>query len=376
MSRDLHTRLFGFKMREAKMNRTSESFLTVTLLWFSLSSASVLAEIRPMSGKTVPGFEPIDQAVLEFLDKIGCQAATVAVSRDAQTLYSRGYGWSDQARRNFTPPDALMRIASVTKPITAAAVKNAIRAQQLSHDTKAFELIAVKVSGGKVADPKFNSITVGQLLEHKGGWDEGASFDPMFRTKRIEQELRLRHPAKPEDVIKYMLGQSLQFTPGEKTVYSNFGFCVLGRVLEKATKKPYANCVQQTVCKPLGIKDIKLGYSALKKRDKREVWYPVAEDAFSLEVLDSLGGLIASAPALCQFMDAYWINGDPRLQGQRGDWIFFGSLPGTTALVRQRDDGVNIAVLLNGRRDKHFKEDDPLLKKAIDLAIENVNLVK
>jgi CubicO group peptidase (beta-lactamase class C family) len=155
-------------------------------------------------------------------------------------------------------------------------------------------------------------------------------------------------------------------------VYSNFGYCVLGRVLEKAAKRPYPDCVQQAVCKPLGIKDIKLGHGDLRRRDPREVWYPVPEDVFSLDVMDSHGGLIASAPALCQFLQAYWISGEPRLQGQRGDWTFFGSLPGTTALVRQREDGLNVAVLLNGRRDDHFGEDNDTLKQAIDRAMDKV----
>jgi hypothetical protein len=88
--------------------------------------------------------------------------------------------------------------------------------------------------------------------------------------------------------------------------------------------------------------------------------------------MDSHGGLIASAPALCQFLQAYWISGEPRLQGQRGDWTFFGSLPGTTALVRQREDGLNVAVLLNGRRDDHFGEDNDTLKQAIDRAMDKV----
>src|SRR5262249_40988595 len=242
---------------------------------------------------------------------------------------SRGYGWSDEARKKPVPPDALMRIASATKPITAAAVKNAVRARHLSLNAKAFDLIALKAPSGKEADPRIRRITVGQLLEHKGGWDREASFDPMFRTKQIEKELGLSHPASPMNVVEYMLTQPLQFTPGEKSVYSNFGYCVLGRVLEKVMKKPYADCIQQSVCKPLRIKDIKLGRGSAEKRDLREVWYPVAEDAFSLDVMDVHGGLIASAPALCQFLQAYWISGDPRLPGQRADWTFFGSLPGT-----------------------------------------------
>jgi N-acyl-D-amino-acid deacylase len=77
-----------------------------------------------------------------------------------------------------------MRIASVTKPITAAAVYKLIRNKRLSLSTKAFQLLDLKAKAGKVADRRIYSITVGQLLEHKGGWDSNASFDPMFRTDR------------------------------------------------------------------------------------------------------------------------------------------------------------------------------------------------
>lgn len=356
------------------MNPTSRSFLGAILLCLSLSGPLAVAEDRPVSGKKVPGFEPIDRAVLEFMDRIGCQATTIAISKNGRLLYSRGYGWSDKGKTKPVAADALMRIASVTKPVTAAAVKNAVRAGKLSLDTKAFEIIGVQAPGGKVADPRVRSITVRQLLEHKGGWDRGSSFDPMFRTRQIERELKLRRPATPVNVIEYMLTQPLQFAPGEKTVYSNFGYCVLGRVLEKVMRRPYSGCIQQSVCKPLGIRGIKLGYSSLRKRSLREVWYPVAEGAFSMEVMDANGGLIASAPALCRFLDAYWINGVPRMKGQRGNWTFFGSLPGTTAMVRQRQDGVNVAVLSNGRRNRHFNADNGILKKAIDKAIDKAGI--
>ena len=345
-------------------------FLSALVVCLSLCGSPASAENRPVTGKKATAFGPIDRAALEFMDKVGCQAATVAVSKDGRLLYSRGYGWSDQAKRKPVQPDALMRIASVTKPITAAAVKSAVHAKLLSLDAKAFELIAIKPPGGKVVDARIYKITVGHLLEHKGGWDGASSFDPMFRATQIENELRLGHPTTPVDVIAYMLTKPLQFAPGEKTAYSNFGYCVLGRVLEKVYKKPYSDCIQQVITKPLGIKDIKLGHAALNKRDTREAWYPVGESAFPFDVMDSHGGLIASAPALCQFLRSYWISGDPRLKGQRAQYTFFGNIPGTTAMVRQREDGVNLAILFNGRRDAHFAEDNDALKDAIDKALD------
>jgi CubicO group peptidase (beta-lactamase class C family) len=334
-----------------------------------LPSGSVAAD-RPMTGKQEARFAGIDKAILRYMDRVNCRAATVAVSSNGKLLYSRGYGWSDQARKKPTPPDALMRIASVTKPLTAAAVKNLVRAGKLSLQAKAFDLIAVKPPGGKVADPRIKNITVAHLLDHQGGWEWNPASDPMFHTREIEKALRLRRPAAPTDVVRYMLGRPLQFAPGEKTAYSNFGYCVLGRVLEKVVKKPYEQCIQQVVCRPAGVKDVKLGSAYPGKRDAREVWYPREAYRFSLAVMDAHGGLIASAPGLCRFLEAHWINGDLRQAGRPGEFTAFGSLPGTTAMVRQRDDGINVAVLLNGRRDKHVNEDTEALKRAIDAAID------
>ncbi len=344
----------------------------VSLLALATCGNRAIADDRPVTGKKSPGYEPIDKAVLDFMDRVGCQAGTVAISFNGKLIYSRGFGWSDEGKKEPVKPDALMRIASVTKPITAATVKCIFRARQIPLETRAFDLIGVKPPGGKIADPRINAITVGQLLEHKGGWDRNATFDPMFRTKIIEKELALTGPVTSVYVIEYMLTKPLQFDPGEKEAYSNFGYCVLGRVLEKVARKPYFECVQQTILKPLGIKDIKLGHGDSKKRDPREVWYPVDDSEFSLDIMDAHGGLIASAPALCQFLNAYWINGEPRLPGQRAHWTFFGNLTGTTSMAHQREDGVNVAVLFNNRRGNQQNEDNEFLERGIDRAIDQI----
>jgi CubicO group peptidase (beta-lactamase class C family) len=336
-----------------------------------LVAASAAAEDRPTSGTRVPGYDPVDQAVLKFMDQVDATAATVAVSRDGRTVYSRGFGWRDQDKKVPVPADALMRIGSATKPITRATVLAAVRGKRLGLDTKAFDLIGAKRPDGKDLDPDLRQITVGHLLDHKGGWDREATFDPVFRPDEIAKELGLTGPPGPADVIAYMLSRPLQFPPGTKEAYSNFGYVVLGRVLEAAAKKPYGEYVEHTIFKPLGVKDVKPGRTAVADRDPREVWYPVPKDIdFSLEVMDSAGGLIASAPALARFMRTYWLTGEPRKASEREDWTVFGSLPGTTVLARQRLDGTDVAVLLNNRREKEYHADNKALEKAIDEAID------
>ncbi len=348
------------------MLRTPLALFTCCLLPIAAAAAE-----PPVTGKAVPGFEPVERVVRRFRDRFDCTAATVAVTKNGVLLLSRGYGWMDNTRSKPVPPDALMRLGSLTKPFTAAAVKASVRAGHLKFDDKAFALVKVKPPKGKPADDRIEAITVRQLLEHKGGWAPDPDADPMFQPKEVAKVLRLAHPVGPNDLVAYELTRQLDFTPGARTAYCNFGYCALGRVLETAEKKPtYYDALRALVLKPADITDVKAGTT---RRDPREVAYPVPADAMRVEALDSTAGLIASAPAVCRFLERYWIpSGDPRSAGQRGEGYAFGSIPGTTTLARQRPDGVNAVVLFNGRRDRTAHDDVEVLRAELDEALREV----
>lgn len=329
------------------------------------------AQPRPITGTPVAEYAPLEQALPQFMDRIGCQALTVAVSKNNKLVFSRGFGWSDAHKKKPTAPDALMRIAGLTEPITAAAVKSLIRDGKLTLDTQVFPLLNVKLPRGATPDPRLNKITVGQLLVHKGGWDAKTTFDPFGRVGDIEKSLGLRRRARPADILRYMLDQPLQFDPGERVAMSNFGYFLLGRVIEKTTGKPYGEYITSDFLKPLGIDDAKLGHNALRLRDKREVWYPSKE--VPVDLMDANAGLVASAPDVCKFLDHYWLSGEPRQVDQDLQWAYFGNLASTTALARQRPDGSNVVVLCNARRKESSQEDDDhallqLVEQALDAA--------
>src|SRR5262245_28282586 len=98
----------------------------------------------PITGTAVNGFEPIEKAAKQFMDRIDCQAMTVAISNNGTILYSRGFGWRDAARKQPTQPDTLMRIASISKPFTAATTKALILSGKFKLDTKVFEFLNLK----------------------------------------------------------------------------------------------------------------------------------------------------------------------------------------------------------------------------------------
>ena len=102
-------------------------------------------------------------------------------------------------------------------------------------------------------------ITIKHLLQHTAGFDRAKSFDPMFRPVLIAKDQKTRPPAGPMEIIHYMTRHKLDFDPGERYAYSNFGYCLLGRVIEKASGQSYESAVHKHVFEPIGIKHTQLG---------------------------------------------------------------------------------------------------------------------
>ena len=143
----------------------------------------------------------------------------------------------------------------------------------------------------------------------------------MPTTKRAAQAAGVPPPARCEIVIRYMLGQRLDFEPGTGYAYSNFGYCVLGRVIEKITGQGYEEYVKTTVLQAMGVNRMRIGRTLPEGRADGEVRYydypgaPLRErvfpgmgqcpgpyGSFYLEAMDSHGAWIASALDLMRFL--------------------------------------------------------------------------
>jgi CubicO group peptidase (beta-lactamase class C family) len=337
-----------------------------------LSVTFCSADERPVTGREVPRYARFDDIVNSHMDLIGAHAASLAVASEGRIVYARGYGWSDKAHNKPTQPDSLFRIASCTKPVTAAVVKNLIRGRRLTTTTPAFEYLGISAWNGHWGDKRLPLITVQHLLEHKGGWDREQTFDPMYKLNGIKKEMQFVGEMNTSNVIEYMLAQPLQSSPGETKHYSNFGYLVLGRIIERATEAKYIDAVHAMVCRPLGIEDMYISPKKITDRDSREVYYP-KESGLDLEMRDSLGGLCTSAPSMCVFLDNYWINGDRRKPRDKRRYYHGGSQPNANScMMEQRSDGIHYVVLFNSRRNSHYTEDGVALREKMNRTIEEI----
>ena len=283
----------------------------------------------PVTGDAVPALAGFDSIIPNLMAKWGIPGGSVAVTSNGRLVYARGFGWADQERREPVQPTSLFRIASLTKPLTSAAMLQLVQQGKLTLDDHVFcpagdcLLRRLQPSGG-VRDPRLYTITIRNLLQHAGGWDRDRSFDPMFppTTQRAAQAAGQRPPASCEAVIRYMLLMPLDFDPGARFAYSNFGYCVLGRVIERVTGMRYESYVQAYVLAPVGVSRMRIGRTQAGARADGEVRYydvpgappvtsvfpevsgpvPRPYGGFHLEAMDSHGAWIASAIDLVRFI--------------------------------------------------------------------------
>lgn len=300
------------------------------------SVAELLACSADLNGK-------LDAAMTPFLAANGITAATVAVAKDGVMLAERGYGHRDSARRIPLPPDAMFITASIVKPVTAAAIRTLARERKLALTDHVFctgSNAPCWLAAGLLPaapDVRVAGITIAQLLEHQGGWDADISGDPMLSEFDIMQFLGLQAPPQQDEIIRFVMRRPLDFAPGTRTAYANFGFLLLGQIIEKASGSGYVQYVQDKIMEPIGIpkSDFEGMRSLLRDRHTRSpdyittltapsVFVPgttvlALDGAIRAENWAAAGQVIATAKAMAMFAVHYRIPDGVPLAGEKNN---------------------------------------------------------
>lgn len=338
------------------------------------------AQGPPVTGTAIPGMVSFDRLITQLMAKWQVPGSVAAVANSGRLVLLRGYGRADVGLDQSIQPDSLFRIASLSKPITAAAILKLVEDGQLDLDAKAFTILDhLRPAGGTIADPRVSEITVRHLLQHAGGWDRTKSGDPT-------------NGAPCDAIIRSVLSRPLDFAPGTDYAYSNVGYCVLGRIIEKVAGRSYEVYVKSQVLSQMGISRARI---RRRDRDPAEVRYYLPADSprcppsgqgpclyrdGSLENADSYAGWIASAPDLLRFVTAldgsrppaffkpetlrlmvsrptiprwagspgfYSLGWNVQPSGTDAVWSHEGSQPGSTALLVRAAQGRAWVVLFN-----------------------------
>lgn len=328
--------------------------------------------------------QEIDNLIDNFMKKYSLTGLTFAISNKEKLMYSKGYGVANKTDNSPVTTNSLFRVASVSKPITGIAVMKLVEGGKLSLDAKVFgdNGILGNKYGGKPYRTGYENITVKHLLEHTSGLATNDGNDPMFLA------FNLTHDQIIDNTVK---NRNLYTTPGTKYAYSNFGYCVLGRIIEKVSGMTYEQYLQKEIMSPIGIQKIQLTGNTIAARKENEVvYYNPTYNPYNFNVarMDAHGGLIASSIDLVKLMshvDGFTAKADILKSetiatmtkfnassgyslgwsvNQSNNWWHTGAITGTSSQIVRGANGFSWAIITNYGRidvnDSYFADLDNL----------------
>ncbi len=320
-----------------------------------------------MTGKAVSAYAAIENAVTSFMKTNSVRAGQLSVARNGAIQYKRAFTWAE-ADYPITQPSSLFRLASCSKAFVEAAVQTLYDEGVLQTGTLVFPTLGFSNPG----DPRSNTITVQELLDHMGGYDDTVVPDPVFSMRQIALDLGLSVPITAKEFVRWVYGQPLQYAPGTETVYSNTGYAILSYLIEFVSGMHFINFVEKKVMQPLGVTTgIALTRTAQNLRLKDEVFYDDDEvgpsaltvtspvlapaayggDSLLYEVAQGASSIATSATVMTTLIHTWLVWGNGRRYAP-GDWYLQrdGSMPGTTSVAGSRgNDGFDFCFIFNTR---------------------------
>ena len=332
-----------------------------------------------------PELHAMDSIMQRYLKRWEIHGAQLAISRHDSLLYARGFGYADKDRKIPMEPSYIMRMASVSKLVTATGIMKLRDMGKIRLSDKVFGpkgILNDTFYVNSIRDKRYFDITVEQLLRHKAGFTNYAG-DAIFSTRYIMQQNHLTTPPDHRTLLRIVLRRHLGYTPGTAQRYCNIGYTLLSLIIEKRTGMSYENFMQRYVLYPAGCYDFHIAGNYLKDRRPNETVYYMHSSSVPVPEFNNSGRMVvrcygendittalgagawvASAAELCRLVAS--IDGDrtvpdvispqavklmtqemPDHQCSLGwnftprnrPWIRTGSLVGTSALVLRYPDG-------------------------------------
>ncbi len=332
----------------------------------------------------------LDASIERFMRQWEIRGASFAIMRNDSLLYAKGYGYANAEDSIKCEVKHLFRVASVSKLITAVAIMRLNETGALSVNDTVFGERGILNDSTflNYRDKKIKRITVEHLLRHTAGFSNphgDAAFFPELVAKWMKRNL----PLSMDDMVEYASKNRLRARPGGWFDYSNLGYIVLSKIIEKASGMPYEQYVKDSVLHPMGCYDIHLAHNfASDFRDNEVSYYEVKEaepvqayDGSDTLVMKSLGGnnvrglygaggWVASPVELLKFVSAInrcsvkeqflseesidfmtFYNKRTKPAGWSSvtsrEWMRTGSMAGTSAIIKAERNGYTWVFISN-----------------------------
>ena len=232
----------------------------------------------------------LDKEIRTYMQEWNLKGASLCIMRHDSLLYAKGYGVADKDVP--MSPRTLLRVASVSKLITAAGIMLLQECGMLSLDDCVFAPGgALEAYSDVIRDPRLYDVTIRHLLMHEAGFTARAG-DPMFSTRSLMKLYKWQKPPDSETLVRAILKRDLYFDPGTASEYSNFGYLLLSLVIEHVTGEPYEDWMRENVLKAANCTDMHLAYNYYKDKYPNETRYYLQSNDKPVERYDNSGVMV------------------------------------------------------------------------------------
>ena len=327
----------------------------------------------------------MERRIRNYMQEWGLKGVSLAVMRGDSLYSAKGFGWADEGEGVEMAPGHIMRVASVSKLITATGIMVLREQGKISLDQKVFGpegILQDSTYLQSISDNNYYRITVEDLLRHKAGFMTGGG-DPMFSTRSIMVNNKLKEVPDQVTLLRLVLRRKLGYTPGTSQSYSNLGYLLLSMIIEQVSGQSYEDFIQENVLRPAGCRDMHIAHNYYKEKYKNEVrnYVPSNEPLYpeynnsgrkvercyggnDIRALSGAGAWVASVPELALFVAS--IDGKPEIPdiltqesidamteyfdketfsfgwndtNPETGWTRSGSFSGTSAMIKYFPDG-------------------------------------
>ncbi|PIB23592.1 serine hydrolase domain-containing protein [Maribacter sp. 4G9] len=286
-----------------------------------------------------------------FMSQYNFRGAQMAIIRNEKLVYLNAFGVSDVEKNSPVSNSTLFRIASISKPITLLAISKLVLDGKLSLDERVFG--ANSILGNTYGNLPFENnelqITVDHLVEHTAGFANEPT-DIMF--EQVDSNFNVLADRVLDE-------RSLTFEPGLRFQYSNFGYALLGKIIEAKSGQSYKDYVKGNILEPNLIHEVYMGKNTVEdKLPDETIYYSSWASPYSMNIerLDAAGGWVSNAKSLALLAvksdGRFSVNnilpaGNGVSYLSRSSWTHNGALPGTLAVLRVGHP-FSYVVLVNG----------------------------
>lgn len=208
------------------MNRIIAAITAVTLL------------VAPLWARAADNFTEQAGDMLGSIYTGQTPGAVVVVSRDDEVVFNEAFGMASLELDVPLATDHVLRLASLTKQYTAAAILALVEDGKLSLDDSLSKFLP---------DFPVGEVTVHQLLNHTSGIKSYTGIEGYMDSERVRKHL------STEELVAVFADKPVDFAPGEQWAYNNSGYVLLGAIIEQVTDQPWNEFIRQRLLEPLSV---------------------------------------------------------------------------------------------------------------------------